>query len=335
MKLRNAVFSTFLLLSLVLSACGGAAAPTVAAATSAPGEPTAVPPTPAEPVTLATSGAFALYPMMQRYAEEYSKVFPHVSFDITGGGAGKGISDVLAGATDFGMVSRNLKDEEISQGAVGFAVARDAVFVVVNANNPYIEQILAQGLLTEDLGKLYITEEISTWGDLLHDPSITDPVNVYTRSDSAGAAEMISKFYGGATQEDLHGIGVDGDPGLLTAVLNDPLGIGYNNLGFVYDFSTGVPVEGSVVAPVDINTNGEIEEHEFLETREEAVEAILSGDYPSPPSRLLYVVTNGEPTGATLDFLRWIYSDGQAFVAEAGYVALTAEELANEEAKLP
>jgi phosphate transport system substrate-binding protein len=326
MKFRNATFSLLMLLSLVLSACGGAAAP----ADNAGGEAPA-----AEPVTLATSGAFALYPMMQRYAEEYSKVHPNVSFDITAGGAGKGVSDVLAGATDFGMVSRDLKPEETEQGAVGFAVARDAVFVVVNANNPYIDRILEQGFLAEDLGKLYITQEISTWGDLLHDPSITDPVNVYTRSDAAGAAEMISKFYGGSVQEDLHGIGVDGDPGLLTAVLNDPLGIGYNNLGFVYDFSTSVPVQGAVVAPVDVNANGEIEEHEFLETREEAVEAILSGDYPSPPARLLYVVTNGEPTGATLDFLRWIYSDGQAFVAEAGYVALTAEELANEQGKLP
>jgi phosphate transport system substrate-binding protein len=321
MKIRNAAFSLVLALGVLLSACGGG--------TAAPAN------NGAEPVTLATSGAFALYPMMQRYAEEYSNVHPEVSFDITAGGAGKGVSDVLAGATDFGMVSRDLKAEETQQGAVGFAVARDAVFVVVNANNPYIDRILAQGLTAEDLGKLYISQEISTWGDLLHDPSITDAVDIYTRSDSAGAAEMIAKFYGGAAQEDLHGIGVDGDPGLLTAVLNDPLGIGYNNLGFIYDFSTGAPVQGAVVAPVDINANGEVEEHESLETRTEAVKAILSGDYPSPPSRLLYVVTKGEPTGATLDFLRWIFSDGQAFVAEAGYVALTAEELANEQAKLP
>lgn len=330
MKLRNTLFSLLMLLSLVLAACGGQPAATQAPASG--DEPAAEA---AEPVTLYSSGAFALYPMMQRYAEEYNALHPEVTFDITGGGAGKGISDVLAGATDFGMVSRNLRQEEIDQGAVGFAVARDAVFVVVNANNPYIDLILERGFTTEALGKLYITQEFTTWGDLLGDPSITVPVNIYTRSDAAGAAEMISKFYGGETQEDLHGIGVDADPGLLTAVLNDPLGIGYNNLGFVYDLASGVPVEGAVVAPVDINTNGTIEEHEFLETRSEAVEAILSGDYPSPPSRLLYVVTKGEPTGATLEFLRWIFSDGQAFVDEAGYVALTPEELATEVGKLP
>lgn len=318
MELRKLAFSFVLLISILISACGGTSAPNGA-----------------QTVTLSTSGAFALYPLMQRFAEEYSALHPEVNFDITAGGAGKGISDVLAGATDFGMVSRDLKHEETDQGALGFAVARDAVFVVVNANNPYIDQILAKGLTTEALGKLYITQEFTTWGDLLGDPSITDAVNLYTRSDAAGAAEMIAKFYGGSTQDDLHGIGVDGDPGLLTAVLNDPLGIGYNNLGFIYDFSTGTPVAGAVIAPVDVNANGMIEEHEFLETRDEAVAAILSGDYPSPPARLLYVVTNGAPTGATLEFLRWILSDGQAFVNEAGYVLLTDAELASEVAKLP
>ena len=146
---------------------------------------------------------------------------------------------------------------------------------------------------------------------------------------------MIAKFYGGTAQEDLHGIGIDGDPGVLQAVLNDPLGIGYNNLGFIYDFTAGTPLAGAVVAPIDINANGEIEEHEFLETRTEAVEAILSGDYPSPPARLLYIVTNGVPSGATLEFLRWMLGDGQAFVNEAGYVLLTDEELATQLAKLP
>jgi len=319
MRTHSILFNLTLLAGLILSACGGQADS----------------PSGAEEVTLSTSGAFALYPLMQRFAEEYRAVHPEVSFDITAGGAGKGISDVLAGATDFGMVSRELKSEETERGAAGFAVARDAVFVVVSADNPYIQQIVARGLTTEALNKLYITQEFTTWGDMLGDPSISDPVNVYTRSDSAGAAEMIAKFYGGTAQEDLHGIGVDGDPGLLQAVLNDPLGIGYNNLGFVYDFTAGTPLAGAVVAPIDINANGEIEEHEFLETRTEAVEAILSGDYPSPPARLLYVVTNGVPSGATLEFLRWMLGEGQAFVNEAGYVLLTDEELAAQLAKLP
>jgi phosphate transport system substrate-binding protein len=43
------------------------------------------------------SGAYALYPMAVRWGEEFKKINPGVSFDIQGGGAGKGMTDVLAG----------------------------------------------------------------------------------------------------------------------------------------------------------------------------------------------------------------------------------------------
>lgn len=318
--MKQVALRTLLLLAVVLAACAAPAADTPAGEAAAAGEET----------TFALSGAFALYPMMVRFAEEYQTTHPGVNFDITGGGAGKGVSDVLAGATDLGMVSRELNEDEIAQGAFPVAVTRDAVFFVVNAQNPHIELILEKGVTTEALGKVWLTGEYTTWGDLLGEPSITDEIHVYTRSDSAGAAEMFSKFIGGNAQEDLQGIGVDADPGLLQAVLNDPLGVGYNNLGYIYSLATGGVVEGAVVPPIDINTNGVIEEHEYLETRSEAVEAILSGDYPSPPARLLYLVSRGKPTGPVLDLLLWILQDGQAFVAEAGYVPMTEAELQSE-----
>jgi phosphate transport system substrate-binding protein len=336
MKTRSLFLSLLLIASFVLTACGGAAATEAPAATAAEGEPTVeVAATEAEQVTLSVSGAFALYPLMVRWAEEYQALYPNVRIDVSGGGAGKGMSDALAGAVDFGMVSREIRQEETDQGAFGIAVTRDAVFTVVNATNPYIDQILAKGLTTEALYKLYITGEFTTWGELLGDPSITDPVNVYTRSDAAGAAEMFAKFIGGEAQEDLLGIGVNADPGLLEAVLRDPLGIGYNNLNYIFDPTTGEPVTGAIAAPIDLNTDGTVGEHELLETRTEAVEAILSGDYPSPPARLLYLVSNGQPSGPALDLLLWILGDGQQYVEEAGYILLTEQELATELGKLP
>ena len=44
---------------------------------------------------ISISGAFALYPMVIRWADEYKKINPGVRFDISAGGAGKGISDAL------------------------------------------------------------------------------------------------------------------------------------------------------------------------------------------------------------------------------------------------
>ena len=44
---------------------------------------------------ISISGAFALYPMVIRWADEYKKINPGIRFDISAGGAGKGISDAL------------------------------------------------------------------------------------------------------------------------------------------------------------------------------------------------------------------------------------------------
>ena len=86
--------------------------------------------------------------------------------------------------------------------------------------------------------RIFITGEITTWGEVIGDPKVTEEIHVYTRSDACGAAEEWAKFLGGF-QEDLLGIGVNADPGLLDAVLNDPLGIGYNNLGYAFDLESG------------------------------------------------------------------------------------------------
>ena len=61
--------------------------------------------------TITISGAFALYPMMQRWAEEFHTIHPGVEFDISAGGAGKGMTDALSGAVDIGMISRDITAE--------------------------------------------------------------------------------------------------------------------------------------------------------------------------------------------------------------------------------
>jgi phosphate transport system substrate-binding protein len=277
--------------------------------------------------TITISGAFALYPMMQRWAEEFQKINPGVQFDISAGGAGKGMTDAVSGAVDIGMVSRSIKPEEEAQGAYGVAVVKDAVFPTVNANNPVLSDILAKGITQETFVKIYITGEITTWGQVVGKPEITDEIHVYTRSDAAGAPEMWGKFLG-KLQEDLLGIGVNGDPGLLDAVIKDPLGIGFNNLGYAYDLASGQPVTGAVVAPIDINNNGQADADELYETMPEAMQAVATGKYPSPPARPLNVVTKDKPSGLVQVFIRWILTDGQQFVSEAGYVQLPPEQLA-------
>lgn len=276
---------------------------------------------------IAVSGAFALYPLMVRWAEEYQKVNPGVRIDVSAGGAGKGMADALAGAVEIGMVSRSIKPEEEAKGAFWVAVARDAVFTTLSARNPHLPALQKNGIAQKTLEGIYKTGEIKTWGQVLGDPAITDEIHVYTRSDSAGAAEMWALYTGAEKQEALLGIGINGDPGLLEAVIKDPLGIGYNNLNYAFDLQSGKPVDGAAVLPLDLNQNGLVDDGEALETKAQAVAAVASGRYPSPPARTENLVTQGKPSGAVLAFLQWILADGQKYVEEAGYVPLPADDL--------
>ncbi|MCG2736746.1 MAG: substrate-binding domain-containing protein, partial [Candidatus Methanoperedenaceae archaeon] len=75
-----------------------------------------------ETETIRVSGAFALYPMMLKWGEEYQKLHPNVKFDIQAGGAGKGLTDTLGGLVDIGMVSRKIAASEEEKGAYWISV---------------------------------------------------------------------------------------------------------------------------------------------------------------------------------------------------------------------
>lgn len=315
-KKAFSVIAVVMVLSLILTACGGGGGQQQ------------------NQKKISVSGAFALYPLMVQWAEKYQAANPNVLIDVSAGGAGKGMSDALAGAVDIGMVSREVAQEEVDQGAYGIAVTRDAVFGTVSASNPYLADILKQGLSQKILSGIFLTGEITTWGQALGKPEITDEIHVFTRSDACGAGEMWVKYVGGKKQEELKGIGVNADPGVLEAVIKDPLGIGYNNLNYAFDLKSGKPVNGAGVVPLDINENGTVDPEEVLDTQAQAVEAISTGRYPSPPARPLYLVTKGKPTATSAEFIQWILTDGQQYVAEAGYIVLTPDQLAESKSKL-
>lgn len=306
-------------LSLVVASagCGGPGQAELAAASGRASEATG---------TITISGAWALYPLMVRWAEEFQNLHPGVQFDISAGGAGKGMADALANAVDIGMVSRQIYAEEETRGAFWVGVTKDAVFPTLNQNNPVWDNLKQVGISRDVLVGIYITGEITTWGQVVGRPELTDPIHVFTRSDACGAAATWAEYLGGA-QEDLLGVAVYGDPGLLDAVIKDPLAIGYNNLNYAFDVDSGLPVAGALVAPLDVNGDGRAGAEEQYDAKQQAVDAVGTGAYPSPPARDLNLVTLGQPSGLTKTFLTWILTDGQQYVDEAGYIALPQAKL--------
>lgn len=277
--------------------------------------------------TIKVSGAWALYPMMVQWGEEFGKLHPKVRVDISAGGAGKGVADTLSGFVDIGMVSREISPEEIKQGAFFVPVVKDAVLATLNDGNPvFAKSLLSRGVKKKTFVDLWINGTALTWGEIVGTDT-KSRVQVYTRSDSCGAAETWAQYLGGKRQEDLKGVGVYGDPGLAEAVRKDVFGIGYNNLNYAYDAKTGLPLQGLQIIPIDVNENGKVDPEEDLKTRTKALQAVRSGVYPAPPARDLYLTTKDRFKGPAKEFIRWILTDGQKYVDEMGYIRLKDDQI--------
>ncbi len=279
--------------------------------------------------TITISGAFALYPITVKWADEFKKLHPKVVFNISAGGAGKGITDALSGLVDIGLASRDIDPSEVKKGAYTIYVTKDAVVPTFNTANPDAAALLAKGVKRSQFLDIFVTGNIKNWKQVAGKVSV--PIHIYTRSDAAGAGETWAKYFG-KKQEDLLGVGVYGDPGLSLAVKKDPAAIGYNNIAYLYDLKTRKQVAGVHALPIDVNGNGKIDADEnFYSTIDELTAAIAEGKYPSPPARNLGFLFKGKPKKKELvEFVKYVLTTGQKFVDENGYIALSKTKLQEE-----
>jgi phosphate transport system substrate-binding protein len=277
--------------------------------------------------TLNISGAFALYPLVIKWSEEYKKEHPVIRFNISAGGAGKGMTDALAGTVDLGMFSREITTAEKDKGVWWVGLCVDAVIPTISAENPYLDSIKTRGLTKSEFKAIFVDESIKDWKQIFKYGK-SEKVQVYTRSDACGAAGTWAEYLS-SKQEDLKGIGINGDPALAEAVSKDKNGIAFNNTNYIFDVNTGKKRPGMEVVPIDQNENGKIDpEEQIYDTFEEVLKAVADGQYPSPPARELYFVSKGKPEkDATLEFIKWTLTDGQKFVKEAGYVPIKQDKI--------
>lgn len=294
-------------------------------------------PSPAPQLTgsITISGADALYPMVVNWSQTFRNLNPTVTFQVSAGGAGKGMTDALSGLSDLGMISRDITATEVQNGAYYVAVTSNAVVGTINSNNPVYNDIVTKGLTRQTLYNIFITGNVTNWGQAVGRTDVTDKINIYTRSDSSGAAATWAKFLGNKTQADIQEIGVNQDPGILQAVQTDRLGIGFNNLAYLYDPVTKQQFQGIAVIPIDVNVNGQIDANEsFYSTRTTLVSAVQQGFYPKSATTNLYLVTKNSFTGVTKTFVQWVLTDGQQYVEDAGFVPLTQDVLNQQLQKL-
>ena len=264
--------------------------------------------------SITISGAWAIYPTVVAWAEAFQKKYPGVRIDVSAGGAGKGAADTITGLADIGMVSRDPDPAELQKDIRAVYILKDAVFPVISEKNFYLQELSKRGIKHQTLADIYIEGTLTRWGQMV-ETKADKPLHVYTRSDSSGAAASWAAYFG-KKQEDLRGVGIYGDPGLLDAVKRDPVGIGYSNFGFIFT-REGQLLPGLKVLAIDVNENGKVDPDEVYETRVQAVTAIASGRYPATRKNYFFIRKNAAPLVG--EFIRFALSEeGSRIVDEVG-----------------
>ena len=191
----------------LLAACGEPASdPSEAPASEAPASEAPASEAPSsEPIelsgTIVVNGSTSMGDVINALTEGFNELHPDVQISYTGSGSSAGIEAALAGSCDLGLSSRELSDDELSQGAVANVIAKDGVAVVVNPENPVTE------LTSEQIAKIF-TGEITNWSELGGEDA---EIAVFGRDSASGTRSAFEEICG-LLGEDEEG-NDPGDPG--------------------------------------------------------------------------------------------------------------------------
>ena len=134
--------------------------------------------------TITMAGSTSMEKFANALAESFMAKYPGVTVTAEFTGSSAGVESVLAGSVDIGNSSRNLKDEEVANGAVENIVAIDGIAVVTDAANT------VTNLTKDQLISIY-TGEIKNWSELGGEDLAIVVVGREAGSGTRGAFEEI------------------------------------------------------------------------------------------------------------------------------------------------
>lgn len=268
------------------------------------------------------SGAYALYPLISRLADEFMLIHPGIKIELKKTGTGEGITDLLTGKCQLAMISRPLNDEEINAGILEIPVAKDGVAPIINQKNPHIEKILDQGISPDEFMHIFTSGKQLAWGEIL-ETDAKEKITVFTRADESGAADVWASFIY-KKSSDLKGIGVFGDDEMIKSIQDNPLSIGYCNFSYAFDTTSGERTRDIQIIPADLDFDNKIDRVEapFINL-EEAHRSLWLGFFPDHLCRELTLGSLGKPTDpAVLEFLYYVLDEGQLSITKSGFCPL-------------
>ena len=271
---------------------------------------------------ISISGAYALYPLISALSERFMEINPGVKIEVTRGGTGEGIADLLTGKCQVAMISRPLTNEEISSGIWVVPVAKDGVAPIVNQKNPYLSKLMDQGISPDEFVKVFLSGNKVTWGEIL---GITapEPIDVYIRSDESGAADIWAQFLYKKPQ-DLKGSGVQGDNAMIESIAKNPFSIGFCNFSYAFDAETGQRIKDIQIVPSDLDFDNKIDRVEVpFANLDQAHRSLWLGFYPDQLCRELTLGCMGKPTDPVVTrFIYFALGEGQSMVKKTGFCPL-------------
>lgn len=257
--------------------------------------------------TITNTGSDTIVNLALAWAEQYQKEHPDVQISVTGGGSGTGINSLLSGTTDIANASRAMKDEEKATATKNgftpqeFVIARDAIGVIINPQNPVKELTLDQ------ISKIYKCE-IDNWSELGGEDR---PIVRLSRESNSGThvyfLETVIRL---GNKEDKSifcpkTLLLPSSEGIIAEVRDNPNAIGYDGLGYITSEVKVMGIAKKASMPYVIPS----------------AETANDGTYPI--SRNLFMYTRGEPKGVISDYLNWIISpEGQSIVTQLGFIPL-------------
>jgi len=246
--------------------------------------------------TIKVSGSTTVLPIAQDAADAYMAAHPGTNIQVSGGGSGVGVQQIGDRLVDIGMSSRDLTPDEIAKykDFVVTNVSLDGVAVIVNPNNNPVNSLTIAQIRSIYAGN------VTNWKDV---GGKDMPIVVISRDSASGTRTFFTDTVMGKVNYIKTMLEKNSNGAVQQSVAQTPGAIGYVGLGFI----------DPTVKALKINVNGTLVEP--------SVKTVLDKSYPI--SRYLLMITNGQPTGLTKDYIAYILSpDGQKLVAKEGFVPL-------------
>jgi phosphate transport system substrate-binding protein len=256
-------------------------------------------------------GSDTMVNLAQAWAEEYAKVDPAVSIEVSGGGSGIGIAALINGTADIANSSRKLEPAEVEKAKAKhgsdpkeFMVGYDALSIFVHKDNPLTEIIIDQ------LAEIYKEGgKITKWSELgvQNIPGAKgDEIVRVSRQNNSGTYHYFREVVIGKQGDFKAGsVDLNGSKDVVELIANTPNAIGYSGLGYATPAVKILKVAKKKGEPAI----------------QPSIETTLNKTYPI--ARPMFMYTPGTPAPHVQKFLDWVMTDaGQKIVQETGYIPL-------------